>query len=570
MHLEREWHLRPTPSAALAAVQATAAGGRLPLLVQSLLAQRGVTTDEGVEKFLRPKLRHLSPPELLPNMAAAAARLARAVVEKEHVVLYGDYDVDGVTSLAILSRVFGALGLKVRTFLPLRKDEGYGLSREALTRCLFEGKPDLLMAVDCGTVSVAEVAWLREQGIDVIVLDHHEPSPAGVPDAIVVNPKLGGAFHYLCSAGLAFKCAHAVLKLQPLPSPERQAILEEVLDLVALGTVADVVPLIEENRLLVAKGLERLASTRNPGLRALKSVSGVNGKPRTQHLGFRLGPRLNAAGRLDTAQAALELLLSDNATHSAALAHQLDAQNRERRLVQARVEAEAMIAALEGGASESPWALVIGSDAWHAGVVGIVAGKLARQFHRPTFVVAFDEAGVGKGSGRSIEGVSLVAALDGCRGTLLKGGGHVMAAGITVERAQFDAFRAQFAAAVAMQLGQNDPRPRLWADAEVYLSDLDFEMLDFHDQLEPFGDANHQPLLLVRNVGPAAEPRMLKEKHRRLELHQAGTTVTAMWFESASIPLPPAPWDALLTLQRGEYRGEERVEIYVQDLRAAR
>jgi single-stranded-DNA-specific exonuclease len=566
--MEKEWMLRPVPAEALAAVELAAAARGLPALVRTLLAQRGVTEEAALERFLRPRLAHLSAPELLPNMEQAVDRLSRAIDAGERVVLYGDYDVDGVTSLAILSRVLRALGLTARPFLPHRGDEGYGLSEEGLRRCLAQDRPHLLVAVDCGTASLREIAWLRAQGIEVMVLDHHEPSLEGLPDAIVVNPKLGPDFHYLCTAGLAFKLSHALLKARG--AAEQRALLETMLDLVALGTVADVVPLIGENRLLVAKGLERLAATHHAGLCALKEVCGVNGRPRAMHLGFRLGPRLNAAGRLDTAQAALDLLTTGNHSRASVLAHQLDAQNRERQAVQARVEAEAMAEARALLSRGDVPALVLGSEAWHPGVVGIVAGKLARRFHRPVFVIAFDAAGVGKGSGRSVEGVSLVAALDACRSTLVKGGGHPMAAGLTLERARFDDFANQFTAAVAAQLADaGGRRPRVWADAETVLCELDFELLDAYERLEPFGEANREPLLLLRGVAPAEAPRVLKEKHRRLSLHQHGTTVTAMWFDSVSIPLPPPPWDVLVTIQRGEWRGEERVEIYVQDVRTS-
>lgn len=566
--LAKEWRLRPVPDEALAAVGRAESARGLPVMVRRLLAQRGVVDEEALERFLRPKLSHLEAPERLPNMAAAVERLSRAIDAGERVVLYGDYDVDGVTSLAILSRIFGGLGFPVRSFLPHRGNEGYGLSEEGLKRCLAGDRPHLLLAVDCGTASLTEIAGLRAQGIDVIVLDHHEPSPEGLPDAIVVNPKLGSDAHYFCTAGLAFKLSHALLKARGQAA--QRPLLENMLDFVALGTVADVVPLVGENRLLVAKGLERLAASRHAGLCALKEVCRVNGRPRAVHLGYRLGPRLNAAGRLDTAQAALDLLTTEDYPQALALARQLDGQNRDRQHVQAQVEAEALLAARALLAGSDCPALVLGSEAWHPGVVGIVAGKLARRFHRPVFVVAFDGAGVGKGSGRSVDGISLVEVLDACRPLLVKGGGHPMAAGLTIEKARFDEFAETLNRAVAAQIdGGGSPRPRLWADAESLLCDLDFELLDAYEKLEPFGEANREPHILLRHVTPAEEPRLLKDRHRRLSLHQHGTTATAMWFDSASIPLPPPPWDALVTIHRGEWRGEERVEIYVQELRSA-
>jgi single-stranded-DNA-specific exonuclease len=566
--VDKEWLLRPTPAGAQEAVDQAASAYRLPALVRTLLAQRGVISEEELEKFLRPKLAHLTAPEALPNMPEAVTRLEQAIDRRERVVLYGDYDVDGVTSLAILCRVLRELGLVVRPFLPHRGDEGYGLSEDGLRRCLTSERPHLLMAVDCGTSSLAEIAWLRAEGIDVIVLDHHEPALEGLPDAIVVNPKLGNDFHYLCTAGLAFKLAHALLKARGTTA--QRSVLENLLDLVALGTVADVVPLVAENRLLVSKGLEKLETTRHAGLRALKDVCGVQGRPRAMHLGFRLGPRLNAAGRLDTAQAALDLLTTENGAQASALAHQLDEQNRERQAVQARVESEAMAAAAEKLAASDACALVLGSDSWHPGVVGIVAGKLARRFQRPVFVIAFDATGTGKGSGRSVEGISLVAALDACRSSLVKGGGHPMAAGLTITKTSFEEFSNRFTQAVATQLANNGAtRPHLWVDAITPLCELDFELLDAYEKLEPFGEANREPLLLLRGVEPYEEPRLLKEKHRRMSFHQQGTIATAMWFDSASIPLPPPPWDAVVTIQRGAWRGEERVEIYIQNLRSA-
>ncbi len=559
--------MREVADDAWQSVRGCAAAAELPPLVQRLLALRGVVDAPEVDAFLNPRLSRLTAPETLPAMPEAVARLVRAIENNEPTVLYGDYDVDGVTSLAILTRVLAAAGLPVRPFLPHRTAEGYGLSAEGLRRCLEDGKPALIVAVDCGTSALAEIRWLREEeGIDVIVLDHHEPSPLGLPPAIVVNPKLGGTFHYLCTAGLAFKLSHALLKARPVPGFD----LRDVLELVALGTVADVVPLLGENRLLVSKGLEQLARTRHPGLRALKRVAGVNGQCRSHHVGFRLGPRLNASGRLDTAQASLDLLLALDDGRATALAVQLDAQNRDRQALQARVEAEAEQMLAETCNLAEDCAIVLGSDRWHAGVVGIVAGKLARRHHRPVFVIAFDADGVGKGSGRSVEGVSLVQALDLCRDTLVKGGGHDMAAGLTLEMSRLAEFRTRFLGAVAGQIGGvGGLQARLWLDSEVALADLDFELLDAYERLEPFGEAHAAPRLFVRGVRPLHAPSVLKERHRRLTLHHRGTTLTAMWFDSADIPLPPPPWDVAFQISRGEWNGEERLDVHVLDVRAA-
>ncbi|MGI8601584.1 MAG: single-stranded-DNA-specific exonuclease RecJ [Verrucomicrobiales bacterium] len=566
MEAEREWRVRDLPGAALDIVRQCEAGRALPRLVQRLIALRGFAHENELAGFLSPRLEHLSDPFLLPHMRDAVDRLFRAIDLKESVVLYGDYDVDGISSLAILRKVFDAYGLETRLFLPHRLDEGYGLSEDGLRRCLAEGVPRLLMAVDCGTGSAHEIAGLREQGIDVIVLDHHEPGRQGVPPGTaVVNPKLGPAFRYLCTAGLAFKLGHAMLKTRPLTGFD----LRELLDLVALGTVADVVPLIGENRLLVTKGLQQLSRTRHAGLHALKAVAGLRGMPRAADIAFRLGPRLNAAGRLDTAQAALDLLLSQQSEEALGLAQELDRQNRQRQNVQALVQTQAETLLEQSFDAARDFVILLGSAAWHPGVVGIVAGRLVRRYRRPAFVVAFDETGMGKGSGRSVEGISLVAALDDCRELLVRGGGHAMAAGLTVSTDSFAALRARLEESVRRQLGGRGFAFCLNLDAEVELAELDLQTLHAYERLEPFGCENPAPVLLARGVVPAGEPKLCREKHRRFVLRQNHATVQAIWFDSVHRELPAAPWDVALTIQRGEYRGQERLEIHIADMRSA-
>jgi single-stranded-DNA-specific exonuclease len=562
----RSWKLRSYEAAALEVVKRSEVGCHLPPLVQKLLAQRGLVDEEAVDAFLTPRLDALSDPFEIPDMDRAIERLLTAIDLKQRLVLYGDYDVDGVTSLTILTHVFRAAGLDPRPFLPHRKDEGYGLSREGLARCLADDQPHLLMAVDCGTGAVDEIAWLREQGIDVIVLDHHEVSTRGVPEcSAVVNPKRGDTFHYLCTAGLAWKMGHALLKRRRFACD-----LRLLLDVAAIGTVADIVPLVDENRLLVAKGLKLLSRSTHVGLEALKKVAGVGSRIKAGDVGFRLGPRLNAAGRLDTAQAALDLLLSTDVAEATEIAAALDAQNKERQAVQQRMEREAL-ALVEGDARLDERAtLVIGSAAWHAGVVGIVASKIVRKYARPTFVISINEEGIGKGSGRSLDGVSLVDALNDCSHLLLKHGGHDMAAGLSIEAGQIDAFRDRFDDAVREQMGKHGIKPRLWLDAELRLEELGWELMEAYEQLEPFGMANPQPLFLLRKVGSSRQPQIIKDRHRRLYLRQGEMEAVAMWFDGAEHPLPPPPWDVAVTMERSEYRGEERLSLHVTGLRAAR
>jgi single-stranded-DNA-specific exonuclease len=563
---EALWILREPDEALMAALNADDVLVELPVLFRRLLAVRGFQDAEEASSFLNPRLAELSDPFVLPGMAAATKRIFEAIDNGQSVTLFGDYDVDGVTSLTLMTLTLRAYGLKPKSFLPLRMEEGYGLSRDGLARCFEEhGKPDLLMALDCGTSSPVEVAWLKEQGVDCIIVDHHEPG-AQVPDcAALINPKLGKDYTYFCTAGLVFKLAHALLKTRRLDSYD----LREHLDLVAMGTVADLVPLRDENRIIVRKGLEKLATTRRPGLQALKKVAGVEGSIQTHHIGFRLGPRLNAAGRLDTAQTALDLLLCEDTEDARDCAELLDSHNRDRQEVEEKVlnEALAMVDADPGLTNGS--CIVLGSRNWHPGVVGIVASRLMRDHHRPSLLLAFDENGMGKGSGRSVPGISLVDALNECRHLLVKGGGHAMAVGVSVEEKNLVAFRGAMQNAVDGQLAGGELISRLELDAEIMLADLNGSFFDHYEAMEPFGMGNHEPIFLIRNVDPTLPGQVIRDKHWKLLLKQGREVRPAMWFSAPWRDAPAAPWDVAVRLQRHYWRGSESWQLMVCGARKA-
>jgi single-stranded-DNA-specific exonuclease len=564
MRIARRWILSSTNGAADLPKFSDHICG-LPCITR-LLRGKGLLSDEQATDFLRPRLRRLSDPFLLPNMRSAVDRVLRAITGHERIVLYGDYDVDGVTSLALLSEILCAYGTAPALFLPSRMEEGYGLSTEGIDRCWQMHQPQLLIAVDCGTGSCAEVAEIRARGADVIVLDHHEPKGA-LPDCVaVVNPKAAddSAFRYLCSVGIVFKLCHALLKARPLPEFD----LRRRLDLVALGTVADIVPLEAENRILVHHGAREIARRRLLGLSELMNVACVRPPIVTEHIGFRLGPRLNAAGRLTTAERALRLLLTTDSAEATALASELDGQNRDRQNVEREIvrAAEARIA--EENLSQSP-AIVLGDPTWHPGVLGIVASRIARNFHRPTIIVGFDETGLGKGSGRSIPGFSLVAALAQCADHLEKFGGHEMAAGLTIQERNFPAFVAAFQKSCRELLGAEHLEPCLQLDDELTLRELTWDLLRWHELLQPFGQGNPQPLFLVRGVEPVAPPQILKEKHLVLRLRQNGRHQRAIFFGGAEEPLPEPPWDVAFRISSDEYEGEIRLQMQVEALRAA-
>ncbi len=533
--------------------------------VAECLVRRGLSEAETATRFLQPRLRTLSDPFLLPAMDAAVSRILAAVEKHERIALYGDYDVDGVTSLTMLTLLLRAYGAEVATFLPHRVDEGYGLSADGIARCVEEHHPQLLIAVDCGTTSVAEISRLRDTGVDVVVIDHHEPKDELPPAVAIVNPKLGHTFHYLCSAGLAFKVAHAMLKRQPLAGFD----IKELLDLAAIGTVADVVPLVEENRIFVRAGLDRIAQSRRPGIRALVEVAALRPPFSAKDIGFGIGPRLNAAGRLDSASAALELLLTDDPKRAQSLARSLDQQNRERRTIEDEVlgKAGAQITSLYDPGSES--AIVVGGAGWHPGVVGIVASRIQRRYHRPTFVIGFDTMGMGKGSGRSIEGFSLVAALTRCAPLMEKFGGHEMAAGLTMRQENLDAFREAFAQVAREMLTAEQLQRTLRLDAELRLTDLHLNLLDEHDALQPFGMANHQPVFFTLGVTLGGEPRLMKDKHWSFNFRQGRSQCRAVWWNAAEEILPPLPWDIAYTVSRNEWNGRVDIQIELRDVRAA-
>jgi len=532
--------------------------------IARLLFRKGFATVDEVQAFLRPRLKTLSNPFLLPNMEAAVRRIFAALDARERIVLFGDYDVDGVTSLALLAETLRAYGADPELFLPLRMEEGYGLSRESVQRCIDQYQPQLLLALDCGTSSGAEIVDLRQRGVDVIVLDHHEPKSALPQCVAIVNPKIDPAspFHYLCSVGIVFKLCHALLKTQPIDFD-----LKSRLDLVALGTVADIVPLCGENRTLVQRGAIEIARSTRPGLRKLIEISGVKPPIFTDDIGYRLGPRLNAAGRLSTAEKSLRLLLTQNETEAIELAEFLDKQNRERQEVEKQIFGEASEKIAKDFDSNRDAAIVVFERGWHPGVLGIVASRIVHKYHRPAIVLGFDENGVGKGSGRSIEGFNLVQALTRCADKIDKYGGHEMAAGLTIQQKNVALFAEQFRQTARELLSDEDLRPRLELDHEINFSELNFDFLGWHEMLQPFGNGNPQPLFLAREVEPAGTPRVVGERHLQLRLRQRNYHQRAIFFNAAANSLPPQPWDIAFRIRPDEYEGETRLEMQVEAVR---
>jgi len=559
----RRW-IFPTPLKETELILSSEMG--IPTVVASLLVSRGVHSTDDASLFLDPKLASLTPPEEIPGISGAADRILTAIASGERITLYGDYDVDGVTSVTILTRYLRAAGATVSCFIPERAVEGYGLSTAGVTRCLAESRPELVVAVDCGTNSRTEALQLRQAGCDLVVLDHHEPDAENVADLChaLVNPKFGAEFHYLCSAGIAFKLCHSLQKKHPVPGLD----LRDYLDLVAVGTVADIVPLLGENRIFVKAGLRRLEHSRWPGLQALLHVSGASAPFDPSDIGFKLGPRINAAGRLASAGEALSLLLTDDADEAVRIAARLDLQNRERQTVERDVtrQAEEWV---ESNFDPSRHATIVaGQRDWHQGVVGIVASRVSRRWHRPTLIIGFDDSGAGKGSGRSIEGLPLVEALGRCSGILDAFGGHDMAAGLSLKESRLGELRELFEHAARELLREEDLVPRLRLDAELDLGLADEAWLETQEQLAPFGTANAQPILFSRGVTPLTPPKILKEKHLRLDLRSAGGRRQAIWFNGALDELPRPPWDVAYTVNRNTWQGRDEAQVQIVAIRS--
>ena len=543
----------------------------LPLLIRKLMAQRGISGQSMAERYLRPRLTDLGDPFIMQGMREAVERILRAADSGEYVCIYGDYDVDGVSAVTLLHEVLNAYGVEHSYFIPTRTREGYGLSHRGILNAmkLCNRRPTLLITVDCGTSSVEEVDELARLGVDVIILDHHEGGTHGKPRAVaIVNAKLEeeSEFTYLCSAGVVFKLAHALMKQRRLTDFD----LKKYLDVVAVATVADIVPLVKENRLLTRTGLKFVGDAGgNIGLRILAEVAGLKLPATSSHISFRIGPRLNAAGRMGSPQDALELLTTHDERRARELAACLEEHNLQRQAEEERIRSEAMQMIAEHPEMQNSRVIVLGSRNWHPGVVGIVASSLMRRYYKPAFIISFDEQGNGKGSGRSVPGISLVDALHACADCIVAGGGHDMAAGLELREDQIDAFRQAFDAYVRDHSAEEQLDPVLNIDAEVSFDEISVDLLESYALLEPFGNSNPQPVFMSRNVMPSCAPRRVSGNHLRFSLHQGNFEQEAVFFNAADVPLPDPPWDIVFSLERNHWKGRTFLSIILQDIRAS-
>lgn len=542
-------------------------------IVASLLIARGFETIESARKFLRPSPDQLHDPLLMLGMREAVARVLRAIDAGEKILIYGDYDVDGTTGTVVLRRALSLLGARTGFHVPHRFTEGYGIQQPALERACAEGYT-LVISVDCGIRAHEPLHWARDHGLDVIVTDHHLPDEdEGAPPAFcVLNPNQQGCSYpdkNLAGVGVAFKLAHALFRERG-----REAQIAGFLKVVAIGTVADVAQLTGENRAIVSLGLKDLPKATNPGLRALMEVAGFAGERdmTAYDLGFRIGPRINAAGRMDAARAVVELFESSDRAEAKRLAEHLDTRNRERQVVQQEIVQRALDE-FEASGGGSTHVAVIAGDGWHRGVIGIAASKIAEKLYRPCIVISLD-GDDGHGSARSIEAYHLLNGLTACADLFDKFGGHSHAAGLSIKREHISEFRRRLNEHAAAQLTDDDLVPVLHIDAELPAEMLALALAEELRALEPFGAGNPRPLFLTRNLRLNAEPRVMKEKHLKLRLadDKSGRQLEAVWWggveELEGRTLAPGQRIELAyTVEPNTWRGETKLQLVVKDLR---
>ena len=544
------WVVTPAPDATT--VRELATGLNLPEPLAGILVQRGYGAPDDARRFLRPSLTELSDPLAMKDMDRAVELIVAAVKTKTPILVHGDFDVDGQCASALLTRALRLAGGNATAFVPHRLRDGYDFGPAGLAQAQAIGAK-LIITCDCGITAVEAVAEAKRAGIDVIVTDHHLPGPVLPPADAVIDAQRSddrsGATN-LCGTGVAFKLMQALVPALGL-SPNLPL---HLLDLVALATVADVVPLVGENRILVKHGLKLLADSRWVGVRALVETAGLNGKAiRAGHVGFILGPRLNAAGRIGDASEGLSLLLTDDPVEAMVLARRLDVLNSERQLIDQRILDQVLDQLSQTGALDS--VIVLDGEGWHPGVVGIVASRVVERYGRPTFLIAFD-GDIGKGSGRSISRFNLHAALTECGDLLERFGGHHMAAGLTVRRDNLGAFRARFAGVARQLLGPDDLGPEQRVDLEVPLAQAtaDFERLARH--LEPCGAGNPTPVLGVRGVR-FSRRAIVGSGHLKGMLEDGAAQLSAIGFQWAdrAAGLGEGPVDAAFRLELNDYQG---------------
>lgn len=578
--MPRPWAFRPHDPSAISKL---AQQLRLaPLVVQVLIA-RGFNTEDSSRAFLTSQLSQLRDPSLLPGVDDAADRIVSALNAKRRITIYGDYDVDGVTSTSVLWHCLTLAGGTVDYYIPSRLTEGYGLNSEAIRQLHEEDPGRLLVSVDCGIASVAEAAVAAEVGLELIITDHHHIGSELPEAACLVHPRIPGTdypFGDLCGVGVAFKLAWAICQRLgdgKKASPRMREFLKSAVGLTAIGTVADVVPLVDENRIIVRYGLHSIKDSPSLGLKALMKVASLDEKPSltAEDIGFGLAPRINAAGRLGQARLAVELLTTSNGERAVALADYVDELNNNRKTVERRIFKAAKEMVEQHPEWEEHPTLVMAHHEWHPGVIGIVASRVAERFEKPTVLIALRNDGTGQGSGRSWAGYDLYSGLEAASGTLLGFGGHKAAAGVRIDAARVDEFRTSLANWTTGNFTPKDSDMELRVDAEVLLSEVTRRAVDDLNHLGPFGEANPTPRFAASNVELVEPPRTMGEggRHLSIRVRQNRTVMRAVAFGQGEWADEISAVNGRLSIcfapVINSFRGFEKVELRLIDWKPA-
>jgi single-stranded-DNA-specific exonuclease len=582
----KQWAIRPVDPRRSQLAKAI----RVCPLVAQVLINRGITEASGASVFLRPKLTDLIDPAAMPGIAPAVHRLKRAVTEKEKITVYGDYDVDGITGVAILWQALTLLGADVDYYIPHRVDEGYGLNAEAIESLAKSGSK-LLVTVDCGITAFHAAEAAARLGLDLVITDHHQPTSAEnltsqisnpeLPRAVaVVHPALDESYPNADCAGamVAFKLAWALaneFSSGPKLEPKLRDFMISATSLAAMGTVADIVDLRGENRVLTSYGLKALADCKLSGIQALIETAGLTGRQIDSfHIGFRLAPMLNAAGRMGHARLAVELLTSESPVRSMQIAEYLKEQNSQRQQCERRIFKQACEMIVEGDLNHPDRkSIVLANENWHTGVIGIVASRIVDKFYRPTIMIntGSTENGIAQGSGRSVPGFCLLSAIQACRRHLTSFGGHKMAAGLTIEPDKIDQFAAEFEAYTRENLHKDDETAKLHIDALAPLSEFRKETVNELQLLGPFGQGNPEPTFATKGVRLAGPPRRVGSgrEHLQLAITDNTATIRCIGFRLGKLEkklLENEFFDVAYQPQINTYNGNSNVEFVLTDI----
>lgn len=564
--VKMQWVVAPTPDFRLVDELSRKVG--LPPLIVRILVNRGMDDAERIHKFINPSLSDLVDPFLIPGLTQGVERTLQALRENETIMIYGDYDVDGITAASLMFHILNKLGANVHYYLPNRLVEGYGLSEEGILEAERK-QASVIISVDTGITAGREVEYAKEKFIDCVITDHHEPGEQIPNAAAVVNPKLSpdGIGRELAGVGVAFKFAQGLYRRLGQDLSE----LEEHLDLVALGTSADVVPLINENRILTHFGIEQIMRSSKPGLKSLVFECDLMGKEiTTSQIVFIIAPRINAVGRLGGAEKAIKLLTTKDPKTASSIAKFLEIENRRRKSIDESTLEEALSLIEQTVDVENDKAIVLHSEGWHQGVIGIVASRLVERFYLPAVLIAVDN-NEGKGSGRSIPAFHLYDALKSCEDILLRYGGHKYAAGMSIAPDKIDEFTRRFKSVAAQSLRPDDLVRKLHIDAELNLDDVDFELVELLERFAPFGPENMKPVFLTRNLESVGQPQVVGRNHLRMRVRSGRKVFDVIGFGfgefAEQLSYHGAGFDMAYVIEKNFHNGVTKIQLRVKDIR---